>query len=116
MTLCIDIHHNSIECHYAECCYAEYHDYLNVMLSVLTLNVFVLSFVRLNVVMLSVVAPFHLSILFLLKASEHPENNLAGTNTLAYFTTPSKMKKRCFKHHMGLIIKHCKAKITSVLL
>jgi len=36
-TLSIDIQHNSIECHYAEC-----RDYLNVML---------------NVVMLSVVAP-----------------------------------------------------------
>jgi hypothetical protein len=38
----IDIQHNSIECHYAEC-----RDYLNVMPSV----------VRLNVIMLSVVAP-----------------------------------------------------------
>ncbi len=42
MTLSIDIQYNSIECHYAECC-----DYLNVMLSV----------VIVNVVMLSVVAP-----------------------------------------------------------
>jgi hypothetical protein len=47
MTLTIDIQHNSIECHYAECC-----DYLNVML-----NVIMLSVVRLNVIMLSVVAP-----------------------------------------------------------
>jgi hypothetical protein len=42
MTLSIDIQHNSIECHYALC-----RDYLNVMLSV----------VRLNVIILSVVAP-----------------------------------------------------------
>ncbi len=41
-TLSIDIQHNSKECHYAEC-----RDYLNVMLSV----------VRLNVIMLSAVAP-----------------------------------------------------------
>jgi hypothetical protein len=47
MTLSIDIQHNSIECHFAQCC-----DHLNVMLSVIILNV-----VRLNVVMLSVVAP-----------------------------------------------------------
>ncbi len=46
-TLSIDIQHNSIECHHAECRYAECRDYLNVMLSV----------VRLNVVMLSVVVP-----------------------------------------------------------
>ncbi len=43
MTLSIDIQRNSKECHYAEC-----RDYLNVMLSV----------VRLNVIMLSVVAPY----------------------------------------------------------
>jgi hypothetical protein len=42
MTHSIDIQLNSIDCHYAEC-----RDYLNVMLSV----------VRLNVVMLIVVAP-----------------------------------------------------------
>ncbi len=42
MTLSIDIQHDSIECHFAEC-----RNYLNFMLSV----------VRLNVVMLSVVAP-----------------------------------------------------------
>ncbi len=42
MTLSINILHNSSECHYAEC-----RDYLKVMLSV----------VRLNVIMLSVVAP-----------------------------------------------------------
>jgi hypothetical protein len=52
MTLSIDIHHNSIECHYAECCYAECHDYLNDMLSDVTLNVFVLSVVRLYFLML----------------------------------------------------------------
>ena len=44
-TLSIDIQHNSIECHYAEC-----RNYLNVMQSV----------VRLNVVKLSVVAPLNL--------------------------------------------------------
>jgi hypothetical protein len=47
MTLSIDIHHNSIECHYSEYHYAECFDYLNVTLSV----------IRLNVVMLSVKAP-----------------------------------------------------------
>jgi hypothetical protein len=46
-TLRIDIQHNSIECHYAEC-----RDYLNVIVSVVMLSV-----IRLNVVMLSVVAP-----------------------------------------------------------
>jgi hypothetical protein len=45
--LSIDIQHNSIECHYADC-----RDYLNVMLCVV-----MLSFVGLNVVMMSVVAP-----------------------------------------------------------
>ncbi len=50
MTLSIDIQHNSIECHYAEC-----RDYFNVMMSVIILNVVMLSVVRLNVVMLSVV-------------------------------------------------------------
>ncbi len=44
-TLSIDVKLNSIECHYAEC-----RDYLNVMLSV----------VMLNVVRLSVVAPLSL--------------------------------------------------------
>jgi hypothetical protein len=34
MTLSIDIQHNSIECHYAEC-----RDYLNVMLCVIMLSV-----------------------------------------------------------------------------
>ncbi len=43
-----DTQHNSIECHYAEC-----RDYLNVMLSV----------IRQNVVLLSVVAPLYLSLL-----------------------------------------------------
>ena len=50
MTLSIDIQHNSIECHYAEC-----RDYLNVMQSGVRLSV-----VRLNVVKLSVVAPLNL--------------------------------------------------------
>ncbi len=47
MTLSIGIQHNSIECHYAECC-----NYLNVILSVVLLSV-----VRQNVVILSVVMP-----------------------------------------------------------
>jgi hypothetical protein len=46
---------NSIECHYAECLYADCHDYLNVMLSVVRLNVVMLSVVMLNVIMLSVI-------------------------------------------------------------
>ncbi len=50
MTLSIDIQHNSIECHYAEC-----RDYLNVTLSVVMLNVVMLSVVMLSVVMLNVV-------------------------------------------------------------
>ncbi len=50
MTLSIDIQHNSIECHYAEC-----RDYLNVMLSVIMLSVVMLSVVMLSVVMLSVI-------------------------------------------------------------
>ncbi len=60
MTLSInDTQNNSIECHYAEC-----RDYLNVMLSVVMLNVVMLWFVWLNVVILSgvrlsVVAPLH---------------------------------------------------------
>ncbi len=49
-TLSIDIQHNSIECHYAEC-----RDYLNVMLSVIRLKVVMLSVIRLKVVMLNVV-------------------------------------------------------------
>ncbi len=57
MTPSIDIQHNSIECYYAECLYAEFHDYLNVMLSVSLLNVVMLSVNRLDVIMLSVVAP-----------------------------------------------------------
>jgi hypothetical protein len=48
MTLSIDIQRNNKECHYAEC-----RDYLNVMLSVVMLSV-----VRLNAIMLSVVAPY----------------------------------------------------------
>ncbi len=52
MALSMDIQHNSIECHYAEC-----HDYLNDTLSIVMLNVFLLSVIRLNVVMLSVVVP-----------------------------------------------------------
>jgi hypothetical protein len=52
MGLSIDIQHNSIECHYAEC-----RDYLNVMLNVVMLSVVRLNVVMLNVVMLSVEAP-----------------------------------------------------------
>ncbi len=48
-TLSISIQHNSKECHYAEC-----RDYLNIQLSVIILSV-----VRVNVIMLSVVAPSH---------------------------------------------------------
>ncbi len=48
MTLSIDIHDNSIACRCAEC-----HDYLNSMLSVIMIAV-----VGLNVVILSVVAPW----------------------------------------------------------
>ncbi len=53
------IQHNSIKCHYAEC-----QNYLNVILSVVRLNVVILnvvilSVVRLNVVMLSVVQHTH---------------------------------------------------------
>jgi hypothetical protein len=52
-----DIQHNetqhaSIECHYTEC-----RDYLNDLLSVVTLNVVTLSVVMLNDVLLSVLAP-----------------------------------------------------------
>jgi hypothetical protein len=47
MTLSIDIRHNSIEWHYAEC-----RDFLNAMMDVVMLSV-----VWLNVIMLSVVAP-----------------------------------------------------------
>jgi hypothetical protein len=50
MKLNIDIQHNSIECHYAEC-----RNYLNVMLSVVMLSVVMLSVVTLNVIRLSVV-------------------------------------------------------------
>jgi hypothetical protein len=72
MTLSIDIQHLSIECHYAEWCYADCRNYLNFMLSVVMLNVVMLnvvmmsvvrlsvvrlSVIRLNAVMLSVVAP-----------------------------------------------------------
>jgi hypothetical protein len=46
--------HTSIECRYAECCYAECRDYLNVMLRVVRPCV-----IMLNVVMLSVVAPLN---------------------------------------------------------
>jgi hypothetical protein len=48
---------HSIERHYAECRYAECRDYLNVLLSVITLNVIMLSVVALSGNMLSVVAP-----------------------------------------------------------
>ncbi len=50
MTLTLDIKHSSIEWHYAE-----YHDYLNVMLSAIMLNVIMLNVIMLNVVMLYVV-------------------------------------------------------------
>ncbi len=50
MTVSIDIQHNSIECHYAEC-----RDYLNVMLSVIMLYVVLLNVVRLSVIRLNVV-------------------------------------------------------------
>ncbi len=55
MTLSIDIQHNSIECHYAECLYDDCRDYLNVMLSFIMLNVVMLNVVMLNVVMMSVI-------------------------------------------------------------
>ncbi len=45
-------HHNSIECLYAECCYAERRDFFIVMLSVIILIV-----IMQNVVMLCVMAP-----------------------------------------------------------
>jgi hypothetical protein len=47
-----------IKSRYAECYYAECHDYLNIMISVSMLNV-----VMLSAVMLSVVAPFLLNAL-----------------------------------------------------
>jgi hypothetical protein len=47
--------HNSIESHYAECCFAECRDYFNVMLSVVMQMM--LSVAKLNVVILSVIAP-----------------------------------------------------------
>jgi hypothetical protein len=50
MTLSIDIQHNSIEHHYAEC-----RDYLHVMLSVIMLNVIMLTVIMLSVVGLNVV-------------------------------------------------------------
>ncbi len=53
-TLSLDIQHNSIECHYAEC-----RDCLNVMLNVIMLNVVMLSVTMLNLIMLNVVAPKH---------------------------------------------------------
>jgi hypothetical protein len=56
-TFSVDIQHNSIECHFAEC-----HDYLNVMLSVFILNVIMLSVVMLTVVRLNV---FMLSVIML---------------------------------------------------
>jgi hypothetical protein len=51
-TLSIDIQHNSIECHYAEC-----RDYLNAILRLVMLNVVMLGVVRLYLFILSVVAP-----------------------------------------------------------
>jgi len=70
MTLSIEWHY--AEWHYAVRCYAQCHEYLNVMLSVIMLNVGMLSFiipsvVIMNVVMLNVVA--HHSIQSLLSAS-----------------------------------------------
>ncbi len=53
----------TIECRYAECHYAERCNYLNVMLSVNTLNVVMLSVNTLNVVILSVVAPMFMLVL-----------------------------------------------------
>ncbi len=55
MTLSIGIQHNSIECQCAECLFADCRDYLNVMPSVVRLNVVMLSVVMLNVIMLNVV-------------------------------------------------------------
>jgi hypothetical protein len=61
LTLSIyDIRHNgtrhtSIDCCYTEHRYAECHDYLNVLLNVVMLNVIMLSVVILNVVMMGVV-------------------------------------------------------------
>ncbi len=52
MTLSIDIQHDSIEGNYAEC-----HDYINVMLSVIMLIVIMLIVIMLSVVRLSVIAP-----------------------------------------------------------
>jgi hypothetical protein len=48
----MDTQHISIECHYAECRYAECSDFFIVRLGVM------LSVVEMNVVMLSVVEPF----------------------------------------------------------
>ena len=62
-TLSIDIQHNSIECHDAECCYDECRDYLNVMLSVIMLNVIMPSGIRLNAAMLEWRSAFLLYIL-----------------------------------------------------
>jgi hypothetical protein len=85
MTLSIDIQHNSIEFHYAECRYAECCDYLNVMLSVLMLNVVMLSVVMLNVVMVSVVAPFKEIILWR-KGSQNNDSQHNGTRQYEFST------------------------------
>jgi len=53
MKLSIFDNKDCIKCHYAECCYAEYHDLFLVMLKVLMLSV-----VMLNVVMVIVMVPF----------------------------------------------------------
>ncbi len=45
--------------YYAECCFDECRDYLNVRLSVVKLNVAIPNVVLLNVDKLSVVAPYH---------------------------------------------------------
>jgi hypothetical protein len=40
-----------------ECCYAECHNYLNVMMGVILLNVVMLSVIMLNIIILNVLAP-----------------------------------------------------------
>ncbi len=47
----------SIESHYAGCCFADCSDYLNVMMSVVRLNVMILNAIMQSVSMLSVAAP-----------------------------------------------------------
>ncbi len=50
-TLNDDTHHNSIECHYAKCCYAECHVFI-VMHSVVRLDVVVLRVVAQDMTLL----------------------------------------------------------------